>query len=232
MLLWGCRRSEHANAEWFELVDEKDLNSTTHVRLSDDPDYGPNVRFYDTKGGKRHRLPITPFALKLLKIRQASCAKELAHRGVGAKSRRFVFPARSKQSKTGHYSNPDDLREAIMEEAGIVRLTNHDLRRTFGGIMEHLKISDKMQGLFLNHSHATVTDRYTPAEFSDIRADMEKIEIAILATAPNVYNALRPSGWPPLPAPEPHVCKPPAPRTGRPRKTPAKMDEGKETEDA
>jgi integrase len=227
MLLWGCRRSEHADAEWFELVDEAKRNSTTHVQLSDDPEYGPNVRFYNTKGGKRHRLPITPFALNLLKIRQASCAKELAHRGVGAKSRRFVFPARSPLSKTGHYSNPDDLREAIMEEAGIARLTNHDLRRSFGAIMEHLKISDKMQGLFLNHSHATVTDRYTPAEWSDIRADMEKIETAILATAPNVYNALRPAGWPPLPAPAPHVCAPPKARTGRPRKDALKSTDEK-----
>ena len=232
MLLWGCRKSEHADAEWFELVDKDKLSTTTHVKMADDPDYGPFISFYDTKGGKRHRLPLTPFAMNLLKIRQTSCAKELAHRGAGAKSRRFVFPARSPLSKTGHYSTPDDLRRAIMEEAGIEKLTNHDLRRSFGSIMEHLKITPKMQGIFLNHSHATVTDLYTAAEFSAMREEMERIEVAILSTAPNVYNALRPSSWPPLPAPEPHVCRPPKPRPGRPRKNAVKNDEEKEIEDA
>lgn len=226
MLLWGCRRSEHADCQWSELVDETKLSATTHVQMGDDPDYGPHISFYNTKGGKRHRLPLTPFAMNLLRIRQESCAEELAHRGIGSKARRFVFPARSPLSKTGHYSNPDDLRAAIMEEAGIARLNNHDLRRSFGAVMEKLEISEKMQGLFLNHSHATVTDRYTPAEWSRIREYMEKIEAAILATAPNVYNALRPSGWPPLPAPEPHVCKPPKPRTGRPRKDAKKLIDG------
>lgn len=60
--------------------------------------------------------------------------------------------------------------------------------------------------------------RCTPAEWMVLRDWLGKIEQAILATAPNVYNVLKPTDWPMLPAPEPHVCKPEKPRTGRPRK--------------
>ncbi len=45
-----------------------------------------------------------------------------------------------------------------------------------------------------------------------------RLEQAILSRAPNVYNALKPIDWPPLPAPEPHVYAPPKPRSGRPPK--------------
>lgn len=220
MLLWGCRRSEHAKCQWYELIDPSGRNSTSYVKLKDDgtDDYGPHIRFVDTKGGKRHRLPLTPFAHALMVQRQIACARELHVRGFGAKSRNFVFPARSKLSKTGYYSNPDDLRAAVMEEAGVLKLTNHDLRRSFGTLMTSIRVPEKIQGMFFNHSHATVTDRYNAAEWEDLRDWMSKIEQAMLALAPNVYNALKPVDWPMLPAPDPHVCRPPKPRTGRPRK--------------
>ncbi|MCE3608039.1 tyrosine-type recombinase/integrase [Massilia sp. P8910] len=220
MLLWGCRRSEHAKCQWYELIDPLDRNSTSYVKLADDgtDEYGPHIRFVSTKGGKRHRLPLTPFAHALMVQRQKASVRELHDRGHGAKSRNFVFPARSKQSKTGYYSNPDDLRAAVMEEAGVLKLTNHDLRRSFGTLMTSIRVPEKIQGMFFNHAHATVTDRYNAAEWEDLRDWMCKIEQAMLMLAPNVYNALKPTDWPPLPAPDPHICRPPAPRTGRPRK--------------
>ncbi len=218
MLLWGCRRSEHAKCQWGELVPADSRKTTSHVVLGDDEDYGPHVFFHKTKGNKNHRLPIGPMALSLLKLRSVAAADEVLKRGFGAKSRNFVFPARNKSSKTGYYSNPDELRHAIMEEAGIQRLTNHDLRRSFGTLMTSISVPDVIKSAFFNHSRAHVTDLYTKAEWSMLREWMTKIEQAILATAPNVYNALKPVDWPMLPAPEPHVCKPSKPRSGRPSK--------------
>lgn len=217
MLLWGCRRSEHAKCQWGALVSKDARKTTSHVAFEDD-EYGPHVFFYKTKGNKNHRLPITPMALSLLKLREAAAAQEVLKRGFGTKSRNFVFPARSKFSKTGYYTNPDELRSAVIAEAGIERLTNHDLRRSFGALMTSISVPDVIKSAFFNHSHANVTEIYTRAEWMVLREWMAKIEQAILATAPNVYNALKPADWPMLPAPEPHVCKPPKPRTGRPRK--------------
>ena len=44
------------------------------------------------------------------------------------------------------------------------------------------------------------------------------VPVTMLAKAPNVFNALKPADWPWLPAPEPHVCRPVKPRSGRPKK--------------
>ncbi|QYG04051.1 tyrosine-type recombinase/integrase [Massilia sp. NP310] len=218
MLLWGCRKSEHAPCVWREFVPAGKENEMSYVDLNNDPTWGPHVYFHKTKNTRAHRLPLTPMAAELMRQRQRAGAEESASRGFGLKSRQFVFPARSKQSKTGHYSDSTDLRSAIIEEAGIAKLTNHDLRRSFGAIMTTLHAPEPIKKGFFNHAASSVTEIYTPAEWDMRREWMQKIEQAILMKAPNVYNALKPVEWPPLPAPEPHVCRPPKPRTGRPRK--------------
>jgi hypothetical protein len=79
-----------------------------------------------------------------------------------------------------------------------------------------IDVPDRIKSRFLNHARANVTDTYTQAEWNLLREWMMKIEQAILARAPNVYNSLKPADGPPIPAPEPHVCRPPwpKPRTG------------------
>ena len=218
MLLWGCRKSEHAPCVWGELLSEEERKKTSHVWLEDSGTYGPYVFFYWTKNGRNMRLPLGGMARTLLERRQISAAEEAAERGFKQSSRRWVFPAKSKFSKTGHYSDAKDLLDRVREEAGIERLTRHDLRRSFGAVMTTLDVPRGVEKRFLNHADSDVTDTYTKAEWSLIKDWIEKIEQYILATAPNIYNSLKPSDWPPLAAPDPHVCKPPKPRTGRPRK--------------
>lgn len=223
MLLWGCRASEHAACRWGELLQESgppgvSRRTTSHVWLKDDGDYGPYVFIYMPKNGKSHRLPLTPMALQLLRVRQQSAAREVLERGFDAKSRFFVFPARNRYSATGHYSDATDLLKRIREQAGIPLLTRHDLRRSFGTIMTSIGVDPTIRRRFLNHAKADVTDIYTQAEWAMLRQEMERIEHAILSTAPNVFNALKPSSWPPLQAPEPFQWPPAKPRSGRPRK--------------
>jgi integrase len=176
------------------------------------------VFFYNTKNGRDHRLPITPMALNLLRQRQKLAAEEVARRGFDARSRPFVFPAHSKFSSTGHYKDATDLLSRIRDEAEIVRVTRHDLRRSFGSVMRGLGVDEGIKKRFFNHASTDVTATYTEAEWALLRSEMERIEQAILVTAPNVYNALKPPTWPPLAAPDPHECKPAKPRSGRPRK--------------
>ena len=225
MLLWGCRKSEHAECVWGELlkaqgVPGESLLSTSHVFMDDHPKWGPYVFFYKTKNGRNHRLPLTPMALNLLRMRQQAAAEEvLRRRGFAGKSRRFVFPARSPLSKTGHYSDATNLLDDLREEMVLAKLTPHDLRRSFGAVMEDLDVSPIIRKRFLNHADSNVTDSYTKAEWELLRQEMARIEQSILVKAPNVYNALKPVDWPAIAAPPAHVCRPPKPRTGRPRKT-------------
>lgn len=230
MLLWGCRKSEHAQCVWGELLPESandkpgqtpptpTRRNTSHVWLEDDPQYGPYVFFHNTKNGRNHRMPIAPMALELLKRRQVSAAEEAVRRGFGAKSRQFVFPAKNKHSKSGHYSDVKDLLDRIRDEVGLPKLNRHDLRRSFGAMMTALDVPDTIKRSFFNHTAPNVTATYTRAEWELLRSWMTRIEQAIIATAPNVYNSLKPLEWPPLPAPDPHVCLPAKPRTGRPAK--------------
>lgn len=217
MLLWGCRKSEHAPCQWGELLTLDARKLASHVML-DDEIYGPHVFFHGTKNGSNHRLPIGPMAMQLLRRRQASGAEEAMRRGFGSRSRMFVFPARSRQSKSGHYSDASSLLDSLRDEAGIERLTRHDLRRSFGALMAAIDVPPGIRSRFFNHADASVTDTYTKAEWALLREWMERIEQSILAKAPNVYNALKPVGWPMLAAPAPHVARAAKPRTGRPRK--------------
>jgi hypothetical protein len=153
-----------------------------------------------------------------LKRRQVCAAEEVARRGFGAKSRPFVFPSRSRLSKSGHYSDATDLLDDLREEIGVDRLTQHDIRRSFGAVMTDLNVPETIKSRFLNHAKSKVTDLYTQAEWSLLREWMMKIEQSILVKAPNAYNSLKSADWPPIPAPPPHVCRPPKPRTGRPAK--------------
>ncbi|MDP2250685.1 MAG: tyrosine-type recombinase/integrase [Hydrogenophaga sp.] len=222
MLLWGCRQSEHAGLCWGELLlehGERGLSrkTTSHVWLGDDDTYGPYVFFFRTKNDLNHRLPLTPMVLNLLRLRQESAALETQRRGFGSKSRMFVFPARSRYSKSGHYTDSTDLLRALREEINVEKLSRHDLRRSFGAVMTSIDVPEGIKKKLLNHAASNVTDTYTRAEWVLLRDWMTKIEQAILAKAPNVFNALKPADWPWLPAPEPHVCRPVKPRSGRPK---------------
>jgi len=219
MLLWGCRKSEHAPCKWAELLSREERSATSYVDLEGDEKNGPHVFFARTKNGRNHRLPLGPMATELLRRRQVSAAQECARRGFESKSRGFVFPARSKHAKSGHYSDATTLLDALRDEAGIERLTRHDLRRSFGAMMESLDVPEGVRKRFFNHSDASVTDTYTKAEWALLAEWMARIEQGILAKAPNVYNALKPVGWPMLAAPEPHVSRAAKSRSGRPPKS-------------
>ena len=228
MLLWGCRKSEHARCCWGELLPEHGTagigrKTTSHVWLEHDEDWGPYVLFHRTKNGRSHRLPIGPMALELLRRRQTAAAEEVARRGFGSKSRQFVFPARSRFSKSGHYSDATDLLDDLREEIGVEKLTRHDLRRSFGSAMTAIDVPEAIKKRFFNHTDVDVTDLYTKAEWALLRQWMERIEQSILVTAPNVYNSLKPVAWPPIHAPAPHICRPPKPRSGRPSKGATKV---------
>ncbi|WP_414442483.1 tyrosine-type recombinase/integrase [Burkholderia sp. 22PA0106] len=219
MLLLGCRKSEHSKCQWGELLPIAERRAMSHVWLDDGGEYGPHIFLHQTKNGRNHRLPLGRMATELLRRRQEAAAEETMRRGFGAKSRAFVFPARSKFSKSGHYSDATALLASLREETGIARLAPHDFRRSFGAVMTALDVPESVKKRFLNHADASVTDTYTRPEWALLKEWMERIEQSILSRAPNVYNALKPVDWPPLAAPTPHVCAPPKPRSGRPSKS-------------
>jgi integrase len=226
-LLWGTRKSEHVSCMWGDLLSDDDRLNTSHVWLENSGKYGPYVFFAasDVKNKRAHRLPLVGMALELVRRRRVASAEESARRGFDRKARKWVFPAKSPSSKTGHYSDGSVLLKIIAGECGLDNITPHDLRRSFGAAMTAISVPGGIKSRFFNHAggvrdkdEADVTATYAQPEWALLVEWMSKIEQCILATAPNVFNSLKPVDWPPLAAPEPHVCAPAKPRTGRPRK--------------
>ena len=192
LLLWGCRKSESACLKWKELLtpEEAAVNSWVDLKKG-------IVRFYKTKNGRPYRLPLTDAASEILKQRQELLAERMDTEKMG-KRRFFVFPAVSPESGTGHYSDAGTLLDYIRQDAGIDHLTQHDFRRTFGRVAESLQLPELAIKKLMNHQADGITERYTDPEWREMKKRMQRMEDAILAAAPRVYNALKPSTKPPM----------------------------------
>ncbi len=192
LLLWGCRKSESACLKWKELLTPAEAAVDSWVDLAKG-----EVYFHKTKNHRPYRLPLTDAAREILKERQALLAKHMDTEKMG-KRRLFVFPAESPRSGTGHYSDVKTLLDYIREDAGIALLTPHDFRRTFGRVAEALQLPVLAIKRLMNHQADGVTNRYTDPEWREMKERLQRIEDAILATAPRVYNAVKPATKSPM----------------------------------
>ncbi len=198
--LWGTRKSEAAGLVWRDMLTPAEEQITPWVDLDE-----RKVFFPDTKNRTDHALPISDAAYKLLCQRrdlqlldQYESSPDDPIRANHLR-RRFVFPARSKFSKTGHYSDARSLLHYICQAADVKRMGLHDLRRTLGRVAEELTSYAVVKRL-LNHKITTdPTSRYTEVEWNRLVQVEQEIELFVLATAPRLYNILLVGKRPPLP---------------------------------
>ena len=218
-LLLGARKVECGKLRWSELLSEKERLTSSWVDL----DAG-KVFFYKTKNGLDHLLPLGPCLTELLRRRQIEQSEMIEDDRMTHAARKWVFPARNKSSKAGHYVDAKDLLERIRDMADIPVLTRHDLRRSFGTVLEALEAPTSISKRFMNHGQAETHNRYTQAEWERMKNWMERIEESILIRGPNVWNSLKPIGKSPLPADPLPVVPPDKARTGRPKKAEAEAE--------
>jgi integrase len=175
--LWGSRKNEGADLKWRHLISDEESAISSYVDLE-----ARTVYFRNTKNGEDHELPLTDAVYELLLQRRNVIKKD--------KNSKWVFPAESKFSKTGHYSDASSLISYVCVDADIKKIGMHDLRRTMGRIAEELT-SYAMVKRVLNHSNLSdPTSRYTETEWDRLKEVMQRIELHILATAPIVFNML------------------------------------------
>ena len=222
-LLVGARKNECAKLQWAEMLTPEERLKNSWVSLKES-----KIFFYKTKNGQDHQLPLAPCAKELLTRRQQEAATNYGR--VPEKQRFFVFPARSKFAKDGHYNDAKDLLDRIKEIAQIPVLTPHDLRRSFGTVQVNLDVPEKISKMFMNHDQAETHSRYTDAEFEDRMRWMIKVEEGILNRSPNIWNALKPADKSPLLAgPLPEIPKD-KPRSGRPAKRQNEVGDNAQTD--
>ncbi|MBB3823450.1 hypothetical protein FHT03_003537 [Xanthomonas arboricola] len=120
---------------------------------------------------------------------------------------RYVFPARSSRSRSGHYSDSKSIVANVRRDAGLLNLsedidiglTPHDLRRTMGRYAAHLFGESRIVSQLLHHHTrgqgqdrmAAVSERYTEQEWSKLREAMGRVEEAMVAKSPRVWNRLK-----------------------------------------
>lgn len=119
---------------------------------------------------------------------------------------RFVFPARSKRSQAGHYSDSKSILANVRRDAGLADireevdqgLTPHDLRRTLGRYAALLFGQSRIVSQMLDHhvpaagsDMAAVSQRYTEQEWSQLRAAFGEVEEAMIGRSPRVWNRLK-----------------------------------------
>lgn len=127
---------------------------------------------------------------------------------------RFVFPARSSRSKSGHYLDSKSILANVRRDAGLVGqqgdtgdirddvdqgLTTHDLRRTLGRYAALKFGESRIVSQMLHHHVRTaggdgmspVSERYTQQEWARLRDAFGEVEEMMVARSPRVWNRLK-----------------------------------------
>lgn len=126
-----------------------------------------------TKNKKPLTIPMTTYIEELLKKRKSTRVNEYVFEGRGA----------------AHLKDPKKALDRIGDICGI-RVTAHDLRRTFISVAESLDISPYVVKKLVNHSMGgDVTAGYIIWDVERLRAPMEKINEFILKQAGVVESA-------------------------------------------
>ncbi|HBJ0893859.1 TPA: tyrosine-type recombinase/integrase [Escherichia coli] len=189
-VLLGARKEETASLCWREVLTEEEARTTSYVDLEN-----RMIRFFDTKNRNDHELPICDATKRILEDRR-DIVNDNEKR---ADKRKWVFPARSSRSKIGHYSDSKSLRENLCQEAGIVKLGMHDLRRTFGRVAEELTSYAVVKKLLNHRNTADPTERYANPDQDRVYEALQRIELNMLLTSPELYNSLLASSkYPPI----------------------------------
>lgn len=183
-LVFGNRKNESAKVKWRDRITDEEAEVSSYVDFE-----GEFVIFRDTKNRSDHRLPLPPFMAEMLRQRHEASEEYPAAKRI------WVFPARSKYSKTGHYSDSKNLLQGVRETAKIPKLAMHDLRRTFGAFVESLGFPHYSMKRLLNHGFISdPSGFYLSTEWKRMAGYIARTEEALLTKSPVVYNALRPIG--------------------------------------
>lgn len=143
-LLTGARRGNVMSMQWDEI--DFDLETWTI----------PGEKF---KTGETHVLPLSKWALSLLKSRYQK-----------AEGSRWVFPTRRrKNSQTGHIGDPERAWARVLKRAEIDDLHIHDLRRTVGSYMAINGENQYVIAQMLGHKDMRSTAVYARLNLAAVR---------------------------------------------------------------
>jgi len=169
-VVMGYRRMETKSLRWRDRISEAEARNGNYV--------DPNERrvvLHVTKNRYLHVLPIPDFCFQLLQERKKLVGKRTP----------WVFPAtsRSPLRKVAHYSDSRGFMAGLKSATGVL-FSEHDLRRTFGNIVNQMKMPTTLAKQLLNHKHGDgATGLYTAQSLEQLREVLNDIETEMLSYA-------------------------------------------------
>jgi len=161
-LLWGGRKNEVLSLTWENVDFEHGV-----------------VRFVETKNKLIHEFPMTTHAREILEGRKKACEESYPDSP-------WVFPSsrtgyKSKQRR--HITEPKKTIEQVAKAAGC-QFSSHDLRRTFGTLLNEMGVSGYTVRKALNHAATDTAGRhYLQQRLQHIRLTYQNLEDKILIEA-------------------------------------------------
>jgi integrase len=144
ILATGCRKSEALGLKWADVQLDRD----------------PHVIFRDTKNGTNHTVPLSAFAVDLL-------------RGLTRmRSNPHVFVGRKHGAGL---TGVNKAWERIRARAGLDHITIHDLRRSFGSWLGDAGSSTKQIGAVLGHKTDITSEHYIALSDATKRNQVDKV---------------------------------------------------------
>ncbi len=121
-----------------------------------------------TKNGASHVVPLTSYAISVLKDRLEYVKGP------------WVFPG---TGKTGHLIEPIKAWRRLMRECGLKNVRLHDLRRSLGSYMAMSNTSLHIIGQALGHKSTAATQIYARLAHTPVRAAMEEAQATMIELA-------------------------------------------------
>ena len=180
MLLSGLRRGEVCGLRWEDVDLERAAMTVRRTRIDVAPADGRTIAVADrfeagTKNGLSPELPLAGALARLLARRRADAGD--------APGTAWVFP--SADIPGDAFCSPEHALKAVAEASG-VKVTAHDLRRTFVTFGDRAGVTEHVLDRLTNHKPPQgVTRRHYVKHrtLGELRLDLERIVGAMLAAA-------------------------------------------------
>lgn len=155
-LLLGTRKTETGALR----VDNFDIQARTLV-------------FHDTKNGVQHHVPVGKWLFSALFVIREWSLEEHSP---------WMFP--SKYGSKPHMSEPRETLQLIAKRVDL-KVTMHDLRRTFATVLNRMSIQNYTMKRLLNHLYdpardTDVTSGYVQVDMNELRSVIQALEDAVI----------------------------------------------------
>lgn len=161
-LLLGGRKTESLSLKWRDIDLARGVGS-----------------FRETKSGREHYFPLAPYVRSILERRKKANDE-------ASQPSEYVFPASRVGWKSGtrtHIKEPKGALGEVKKASGI-GFAPHDLRRTFGTLLNELDVGDITVRKALNHAPGDVASRhYIQTRMKYLMPVYQRLETLVLTEA-------------------------------------------------